>query len=155
MSKGIEVELTNPLPLRLQTFDGATDQFPQAHVYASDNSEVAGSPFDLLHVANGLYTNDSFTPASQDTYTAIYIVYSDSGHLTENTTYERDEDSFFVTDNQAEHDATQAAISTLQSQQARTVCVQPTKIFVKDPEKAQVFVKPSQTAKVFVKETSP
>lgn len=155
MSKGIEVELTNPLPLRLQTFDGANDQFPQAHVYASDNSEVAGSPFDLLHIANGLYTNDSFTPASQDTYTAIYIVYSDSGHLTENTTYERAEDSFFVTDNLAEHEETQTQITALTSQQARTVCVNPTKVFVKPDQTAQVFVKPSQTAKVFVKETSP
>lgn len=46
-------------------------------------------------------------------------------------------------------------IDDIQSQQARTVAVNPITIFAKHDQNAQVFVKPNQTAKIFVEETSP
>lgn len=98
----------SPLSLNLQLFDGATNQYPLAHVYdAVAETEVSGSPFALSHFANGLYLNTAYTP-SAGRYYAVYITYLDSGHATENVTYTREEDYFQV-------DPTVAQIATILS----------------------------------------
>lgn len=86
----------DPILLRLQTGDGSTTKFPLAHVYNSAHVEVAGSPFSLVNIGNGLYANDSFIPGTIDHYDASYTVYSDAGHTIVDTTYNYDTDSFDV-----------------------------------------------------------
>lgn len=73
------------VPLELQLSDGATNMFPRALVYNAAGTLLATK--DLAHVANGRYTNDTFTmPAdasANGAYVQVtYIVYSDSGHTT-------------------------------------------------------------------------
>jgi hypothetical protein len=97
MSESFTVQLGSHLPLSLTLPDGASGLFPQAFVYDSADVAVAGSPFDLAEVGTtGRYTNAAFTPIAAGNYTAHFIVFSDAGHLTEATTYERDQDSFVV-----------------------------------------------------------
>lgn len=90
------ISLGSPLLLRLQTGDGATGKFPRATVFDSAHAAVAGSPFDLTHIGNGLYANEAFVPGSVDHYDASYTVYSDAGHTTVDPTYNYDTDSFDV-----------------------------------------------------------
>lgn len=85
-----------PLKLRLQLFDGEPGVFPVAHVYDEDQNEVAGSPFALTHAANGMYTNDAFTPSTEGKYDAVFIVYDDVGHTTESALFGRAQDNFDV-----------------------------------------------------------
>lgn len=90
------ISLGDPLLLRLQTGDGATNKFPRAHVYSSVHTEVSGSPFSLTHIGNGLYASEAYTPVSEDHFDASYTVYTDSGHTTIDTSYNYDSDSFDV-----------------------------------------------------------
>lgn len=100
MAESFHTLLGNPLPLSLTLPDGASGLFPRAFVYDSADVAVAGSPFDLGEVgATGRYTSAAFTPAAKGTFTAHYIVYSNSGHTVEATIYERDQDSFVVVTN--------------------------------------------------------
>jgi hypothetical protein len=97
MSESFDIELGNPLPLSLTLPDGASGLFPQAFVYDSADSPVAGSPFDLSEIGTtGRYTNAGFTPLVIGTFTAHFVVFSDGAHLIEATTYERDQDSYVV-----------------------------------------------------------
>lgn len=86
----------SPILLRLQAGDGATGVFPLAHVYNSSNTEVAGSPFALVHIGNGLYASAAFTPVTVDHFDASYTVYSDAGHTIVDTVYDYATDSFDV-----------------------------------------------------------
>jgi len=72
--------------LSLALPDGDTAQYPRALVY--DPSGSLDATVDLAHVANGLYQG-SWTNSVKGAHVALYIVYSDSGHTTENTTYPR------------------------------------------------------------------
>ncbi len=92
----IPVNLGDPLPLSLTLLDGDTGMFPQAHVYDSAGSSVAGSPFDLTHVALGRYTNTAFTPTAEDIYTALFITYTNAGHTSESAVHGRVEESYDV-----------------------------------------------------------
>lgn len=92
----IPVNLTDPIPLSLTLFDGATGKFPQTHIFDSSDVEVSGSPFDLAEVDTGRYTNAAFTPLTEETFTAKFIVYNDSGHTSESATHDRAEEAFFV-----------------------------------------------------------
>ena len=74
------VQITKPLVLLVQLGDGETNLFPRAVVRDSLGAAVSGSPFNLTHVANGLYLNSSFTPIKTGTYYATYFVYTDAGH---------------------------------------------------------------------------
>jgi hypothetical protein len=97
MAGSIRVSLGSPLPLTLQIDDGNIAVFPRASVYDSTFTEVGGSPFNLTHVANGLYKNTTgFTPSSEGLFTAVYTVYSDSGHTTVLKRYARVTDLFDV-----------------------------------------------------------
>lgn len=89
------VDSGNPLILRCLLFDGNVSQFPVAHIYDSSGAEVAGSPVSLTASALGRYR--AVGPSLADgEYDALYITYSDSGHSTENTNYDRVSDDFDV-----------------------------------------------------------
>jgi hypothetical protein len=90
------ISLGDPLLLRVQTGDAATSKYPLAYVYDSSHSAVVGSPFTLTHIANGLYGNESYTPASADHYDAVYKVFIDAGHLYLDPLYNVVTDSFDV-----------------------------------------------------------
>lgn len=83
------------VPLVLLLSDGNESQYPQAEVYAEGGTTPVAT-LDLPHKAQGRYEDD-WTPSSTGVYSVIYIVYSDSGHTTENTSYSREADQVFVT----------------------------------------------------------
>lgn len=97
MSESFDVELGSPLPLSITLPDGASGFFPQVRIYDSVQTEVAGSPFDLMEVGStGRYAGPSFTPLVIGNFTAHFIVYSDGSHTIEATIFERDQDSYIV-----------------------------------------------------------
>lgn len=73
------------IPLELQLSDGATGMFPRALIYNAAGTLLATK--DLAHVANGRYTNDTYTMPADASANGVYVqvtylVYSDSGHTT-------------------------------------------------------------------------
>ena len=111
--------------------DGDTSLFPQAVVRDSSAVAVAGSPFNLTHVANGFYRT-TVASLADGRYSAHYIPYTDAGHTILSKKHGGDLDSFEIdpriaqiaaleTKAQAdarqvilvaEHDATQATLAT-------------------------------------------
>lgn len=84
------------LPLSLVLGDGAEDKFPIAFVYGGANLPVAGSPFLLTHMANGLYASSAFSvPVDGTIYTTVYRVYEDPT-LLDLSYYDQAEDVFTV-----------------------------------------------------------
>lgn len=75
-----------------------TDQFIRARVWDSTFTEVAGSPFTLTHLANGLYRNNSIQATVIGNYTVQYTVYRDAGFTQLNSKYGRVEEDIFVFD---------------------------------------------------------
>ena len=81
----MRAQIGDVVPLELQLSDGSAAMFPRALIYNAAGTLLATK--DLAHVANGRYTNDTFTmPAdasSAGAYVQVtYIVYSDAGHTT-------------------------------------------------------------------------
>ena len=100
------------IPLQLQLFDGLTNQYPRARVYNSAFTEISGSPFNLTHLAGGLYLNTTSIVAPADgIYTAIYTVYSNSGHTTVNKAYSIETDTFSVDSTTSSRQSTSTALS--------------------------------------------
>lgn len=93
----IVVKLTDPLPLSLTLRDGATGLYPQAHVYDESDVEVLGSPFDLTEQDTGRYTNQAFTPDTQEVFVGKFIVYNDAGHTSESAVHGRAEETYVTT----------------------------------------------------------
>lgn len=85
------------VPLSLQLEDGATGKFPQAEVIDQTGAPIVGSPFDLTHRNEGLYTSTSLTMGAQDALHVSYIVYDDAGHTTESDEHARATDVFHST----------------------------------------------------------
>lgn len=78
--------------LRLTLADGATGKFPRAFVY--DPSGSLDDTVDLSHVANGMYENNWTPPLDVvGQYTAVFIVYSDSGHTIIDVSYNQSQES--------------------------------------------------------------
>lgn len=75
------------VPLSLQLSGAETNKYPRVRIYNSAGSEVAESPIDLTHVANGLYKNATYNMPASAFVIAQYTVYSDAGHTTVDTTY--------------------------------------------------------------------
>lgn len=73
-------QVGDTLPLYIQLFDNATDKFPRAIVRDAANAEVAGSPFDLSHIADGLYGSLSAQFPNTQFVTAQYLIYDDAAH---------------------------------------------------------------------------
>jgi len=83
-----------PVPALLLLPDGASDQYPQAAIY--DDAGILLTTLDLLHVANGLYAPASaYLMPDRSFVSVVYIVYSDSGHISESDIYQRDLDVFY------------------------------------------------------------
>lgn len=72
------LQIGEPLPIRLNAFDGNAGLFPQ--VILRDASDTLLGTFDLTHVGDGLYKNSSETFPATTLVTAVYKVYSDAGH---------------------------------------------------------------------------
>lgn len=90
------VFIGTPLPLNIVIEDGATDKFPLAHVFDQNDVEIAGSPFNLTHVAFGYYRDNTYVTVNNDKrLTAIYKIYEDAGH-TELGIYLQAEDVFDI-----------------------------------------------------------
>jgi hypothetical protein len=83
-----------PVPLAMILEDGNTTQFPQAEVYAQASSSPL-AVIDLVHRARGRY-EANWTPASVGTYSAVFLVYADNGHMIENIVYTREIEQVFV-----------------------------------------------------------
>jgi hypothetical protein len=92
----MRISLGSPIFLSLEVYDAHEDMFPRAHVYDSNSVEVLGSPFDLIHVANGFYKNTSFTPSISGFYYAVYIIYQDAGYSVTPGRYGRTSETFDV-----------------------------------------------------------
>ena len=76
------VRLGSAALLVAQLSEGETNLYPRAVVRDQAGAQVSGSPFDLAHIANGLYSSSAFTPGTQGRFTATFSVYTDSGHTT-------------------------------------------------------------------------
>ena len=107
------VPFGSALNLELLLPDGNTGKYPQAHVYDSAGSEVAGSPFNLTHSANALYRNTAYTPSAVGRYSAVYITYNDSGYSVESTKHGRAKEHFEVDSRIAEVTAIKAKTDQL------------------------------------------
>lgn len=81
--------------LRLLLVDGNTGFYPRALVY--NPAGGLDATVDLSHVANGMYENNWSPPLDVvGQYTALFIVYSDSGHTTPAVQYDRTQESIDV-----------------------------------------------------------
>lgn len=68
------------IPIAIQLIDNATDKYIRAHVRDNDDNEISGSPVNLTHISNGLYTNYDLIFPEVPFVTVQYIVYDDSGY---------------------------------------------------------------------------
>jgi hypothetical protein len=89
----LKCEPGDTIDLSVALYDGAEDQYPQAKIY--DTAGTLVSTVNLSHSANGLYQG-TYTPDGTYKYLAVhYIIYSNSGHTTENTQYSRTTDRIY------------------------------------------------------------
>lgn len=81
----------------VQLDDGATNQYPRARVYNSSGTLVTTA--DLTHRTGGLYQNSTtWAPVASGKFSVQYIIYSDSGHTTVNTSYKIQDENIEVSD---------------------------------------------------------
>ena len=107
----ITAQPSEKVVLSVQLTDQNTAQYPKAFLFDIDGNQI--TTIDLTHVARGLYVEE-YTP--DGTYTQIsvqYVIYSDAGRTTINTTYDAGEDVLYV-DNTVD-DVWNAQTSTLTS----------------------------------------
>lgn len=81
-------EINKPVFLGAQLFGRATDRGVLGRVFNSSNSEVAGSPFVMDHVDQGLYTSNQFTPTVSGFYLVRYETYTDDTYAVIDEIYE-------------------------------------------------------------------
>lgn len=86
MSRLVEVNQATLIGIML--YDSASNQFPRARVYNAAGTEQSGSPFNLTHVANGYYSNNSWTPTVEGIYFVAIRIFSDAGYTTLSPRYE-------------------------------------------------------------------
>lgn len=83
-----------PIILRLLLEDGADDKYVRAFLTKNTGVVVAGSPFSLSHVSNGLYTYSDLSgllfpdDGTKEIY-AVYKTFDDSLYTTESTIHFR------------------------------------------------------------------
>lgn len=75
------------IPLKFQLSEGDTGKYVRAFIRDSADSPISGSPFNLSHVANGLYTSDAAIMPETKNVSVQFITYSDSGYTTRDTDY--------------------------------------------------------------------
>jgi hypothetical protein len=91
-----QVQVNQATALVLVLEDGASDQYPQAEIYAP-GSAVPSNVLDLPHLAKGRY-EASWTPAVVGEYVVLYLTYSDGVHTSLNSRYSRELDKIEVID---------------------------------------------------------
>lgn len=87
-----------------------TNLYPQSKIY--DASGVLQATVNPVHVADGLYTDNTYQPSVVGTYTVSTIVYTDSGFTTESTLYSRGSQTTTVYN----EDAFKQDVATISSQ---------------------------------------
>lgn len=90
----MQVKQGDQIPLSVQLFDGDTAKYVRATVRGSNGTPLAGSPVDLTHVGNGLYTDDSLVMPLDNFVTASYRVYTDAGYTIPSDLHSDTEDIF-------------------------------------------------------------
>jgi len=81
------IRVGDQIPIWLQLFDGVTTKFPRAVVRNAAGTAISGSPFDLTHVADGLYSNSSAVMPSTPFVTVQYLVFNEVGRTTMDNNY--------------------------------------------------------------------
>jgi len=89
-----------PVPITMFLEDGATNQYPQAEIYAAGGTTPL-TVLDLLHKANGRY-EENWTPTSAGVYSSHFTVYADAGHTIENILYVQGVEQIAVSDGSIE-----------------------------------------------------
>lgn len=90
----ISLLLGNPLPLRLQIDDGASDKFVKAHIF--NGSNVLVNSVVLGHLVNGLYVG-YYTPSTVGVFHSVYVLYTDNTYTTVlGPYYKNSSDSYLV-----------------------------------------------------------
>lgn len=96
--------LGQPLIINASLWDRSQVKYIKAYVYDSSMAQVAGSPFNLSHISNGIYTNSSFTPTSEGLYFIYADVYDDDLYTEFSKDHNRGEETVIVTDREAKID---------------------------------------------------
>jgi hypothetical protein len=91
-----QIQVNQATALVLVLEDGASDQYPQAEIYAP-GSAVPSNVLDMSHLAKGRY-EASWTPLATGEYIVLYLTYSDLGHTSVNTKYSRELDKLSAID---------------------------------------------------------
>lgn len=74
------------LPLSLQLFDFDATKFTRVVLKNNSGTSLVGSPFNLVHIGNGKYTNDTVVmPAGVDYIEATYETFSSAANRTAGT----------------------------------------------------------------------
>lgn len=89
----MNIQVGDTVPIELQIADGATNQYPRALVYSEASALLI--TIDLAHDNQGNYSGNTYVMPNNEFVKVVYIVYSDSGHTTLNTDYERDLEIFY------------------------------------------------------------
>ena len=85
----VPIESGKDLELSYTLNDGATSgAFPTADLQDDDEATVAGSPFTLVHDANGRYILP-VAGLADGRYTAVYKVFTEIGHVTEHAGHQQ------------------------------------------------------------------
>jgi len=81
------IRVGDQIPIWLQLFDGVTTKFPRAVVRNAAGTAISGSPFDLTHVADGLYSNSAAVMPSTPFVSIQYLVFNEVGRTTMDNNY--------------------------------------------------------------------
>jgi len=74
------------LPLSLQLFDFNPGKFTRANLSNQDGVDIAGTPFDLVHIGLGKYTSDAVVmPSGVVSIEATYEVFATAANRTAGT----------------------------------------------------------------------
>jgi len=91
------IRVNNTVYIWLGLDNGNESQYPQVKIYEQDSATPIET-VNLTHKVDGAYQGSfSYTGSDLDVL-AVGIIYSDSGHTTENTSYSREIDIFHIDD---------------------------------------------------------
>lgn len=96
----LPAKVGSAVPIVMILEDGATNQYPQAEIYAAGGT-VPLTVLDLVHKVKGRYEG-SWTPSAVGVFTAQFFVYSDPGHAIENIVYVRAVEQVVVSESNAD-----------------------------------------------------
>ena len=73
-------DATESIPVYVQLANNDATKFPQANLSDAGGNTLVGSPLDLTHIANGLYSNLSLLMPPTKFVDVQYVIYNDAGH---------------------------------------------------------------------------